>query len=61
MGIGWLELAILLLITVVWFGFLVAVGMAVWAVLSGRLLGPKNCPHCGAELRSSASPPRRTI
>ena len=61
MGIGWLVLVILLLITVVWFGFLVAVGMAVCAVLSGRLLGPTNWPHCGAELRSSASPPRRTI
>jgi hypothetical protein len=59
MGIGWLELTIVLLVTVVWFGMLVAIGMGVWALLSGRLFGPKSCPHCGAELRSSAPSPRR--
>jgi hypothetical protein len=60
MGMGWPELAIVLLVTVIWFGVLVAVGMGVWALLSGRLLGPKNCPHCGAELRGSAPSPQRT-
>jgi len=60
MGIGWLELTIVLLATVVWFGMLVAIGMGVWALLSVRLFGPKNCPHCGAQLRSSARSPRRT-
>jgi hypothetical protein len=58
MGIGWLELSIVLVVTVIWFGVLVAMGMGVWAVLSGRLFGPKNCPHCGAELRGPAQSPR---
>ena len=44
MGIGWLELTIVLLATVVWFGMLVAVGMGVWALLSWPAVRAQELP-----------------
>ncbi len=52
-GIGPVELIIVALMSVVLVLVpLAAVVILIWMAATGRFSGPKNCPHCGADLRA---------
>jgi hypothetical protein len=53
MGIGVVELVIIVLFGLFWIAVLAGLVFCVFMLASGRAFGPKNCPHCGADLRRS--------
>ncbi len=55
-GIGVLELIIVALVGLFWLAIVGGIVFCVWALASRRGFGPKNCPHCGAELRRRRQP-----
>lgn len=55
-GIGVLELIIVALGGLFWLAIMGALVFCVWTLASGRGFGPKQCPHCGADLRQRRQP-----